>query len=854
MLHSPLALLLAASQAALPTDTPPQAPSPEATARGPATEPGRPGAVLEADRPAEPTVEPPILLDGAEVPWPTDGAGQEAAVVLLLTIDENGVVLESEVVGSGGEAFDQVAREASLSFFFEPAKVDGTPVACQIEFVQHFRQTRAVADQGIAGADPTADATDADATEGGDVPGVEDEEPPTFEAVVRDHSVAEEKRQSAQAVKIVEIREARSQSADLGQVLARQEGVEVRRTGGLGSTARFALNGLADDQIRFFLDGVPLELSGYPLGIANVPVNLIERVDIYRGVVPIRLGADALGGAVDLIRAPLRGGSHGAASLQVGSFGTARLALSGSHLHETSGFFARGHFFADTTENDYGVDVDVANERGQMKRAHLERFHDGYQALGGGLELGVQERPFADRLALRVFGSTSEKELQHNLVMRGVPYGEAEYGTDSWGGQLLYEKAFSDFHVEAIGGIGWQSTDFLDVSDWVYDWYGRRVSQRTRPGELGEYPTDQTIWQRSTYARGNFAWDVAEGHTLRLSLAPTLTSRTGEERRDTPNRQALEGERTLTTLVTGLEWEVDLFDDHLEVIVFAKDYRYAARAEEPRAGGGFRERNLDLDRLGGGVATRLRLGGPVMLKASYERATRLPRADELFGNGVLIHENLDLVPETSHNLNLGLATAPIRTDVGAFRGEINGFARLTENLIVLLGTDRDWRFQNVFGADAFGVEGAAGWTSPEGLVHLDANATFQDVRNTSGEGTFGDFEGARLPNRPWFFANAAARLSIRNVATDQDELSPFWNLRYVHEFFRGWEGAGRLDTKDMVPGQWLQTAGVGYRLSRGEATFGLTAEVENLADSRTFDFFGVQRPGRATWIKGTVEY
>ena len=38
-----------------------------------------------------------------------------------------------------------------------------------------------------------------------------------------------------------------------------------------------------------------------PFGIANVPVNLIERVEIYRGVVPIRFGADALGGAVNLV-------------------------------------------------------------------------------------------------------------------------------------------------------------------------------------------------------------------------------------------------------------------------------------------------------------------------------------------------------------------------------------------------------------------------------------------------------------------------------------------------------------------------------------------------------------------------
>jgi hypothetical protein len=70
----------------------------------------------------------------------------------------------------------------------------------------------------------------------------------------------------------------------------------VRRDGGLGSIARFPLNRLYDNQERFFLDAVPLEIAGYPFGFANVPVNVIKRVEVFRGVVPIRFGADALGG------------------------------------------------------------------------------------------------------------------------------------------------------------------------------------------------------------------------------------------------------------------------------------------------------------------------------------------------------------------------------------------------------------------------------------------------------------------------------------------------------------------------------------------------------------------------------
>ncbi|MCP3140357.1 TonB-dependent siderophore myxochelin receptor MxcH [Pyxidicoccus xibeiensis] len=822
------------------------------------TPPGEPPATPEpaATQEAAPAsgLVPPRRIDTVAVPYPEAerAAGREGEVVLRLTLDEHGVVTESEVVRSAGEAFDEAIRTASRSFRFEPARVDGEAVACQIELVHSFRLD--------AAAPPPQEPSPPEATAKAPAPTPEAPAPADGkgrETTVSGRSEAERLRQSAEAVKVISTRRAKARSADLGQVLASQEGVEVRRAGGLGSTALFSLNGLTDDQVRFFLDGVPLDLAGYPFGVANVPVNLVDSVQLYRGVVPVRYGADALGGAVNLTSAPLEAGLHGAASLQGGAFGTFRLTLGGSYKPAADGFFARAHFFADTTDNDYPVDTEVADDRGTIIPVTVRRFHDGYQALGGGVEAGATGLAWADCFTLRAFGSTHDKELQHNLVMEGPPFGEARYGATALGAQLLYEKALPGaVRLDVLAGYGWQTTELVDVSEWVYDWYGNRVNVREEPGELGDGATDQTLWQQSVYGRANVGWSLAKAQTLRLSVAPTLTLRTGEERRPaTPSDpDRLAAERSILSLVTGLEYEVDLFDEALEVIAFAKDYVYAGRAQEVTETGGWRSKDRDLHRFGGGAALRLRLGEPVYLKASYERATRLPRADEVFGNGVLILENLDLAPEHSHNLNVGVATVPLRTGLGSFRGELNGFARLADNLILLTGRDRNWSYQNVHGARVLGVEGAAGWSSPGGLVSLDANATVQDARNTSAEGTFGAFEGRRLPNRPWLLANATARVSLRQLAFGEDELSPFWSTRYVHGFFRYWEGLGVVSSKDTIDAQLVQAAGVGYRVRRGGVTLGLTAELENLTDAKVFDFFGVERPGRAGWLKGTLEY
>lgn len=113
---------------------------------------------------------------------------------------------------------------------------------------------------------------------------------------------------SAQAVSVIETTEARQKTGDLGEVLSQSEGVSVRRAGGLGSGMRFSLNGLTDDQIRFFVDDIPLEFSPYSLGLANIPVNLINRLEVYKGVLPVKFGADALGGGVNVVTYPIESG------------------------------------------------------------------------------------------------------------------------------------------------------------------------------------------------------------------------------------------------------------------------------------------------------------------------------------------------------------------------------------------------------------------------------------------------------------------------------------------------------------------------------------------------------------------
>lgn len=793
-------------------------------------------------------IQPPVLI--AEVPavYPETARanGLEGTVLLRLTIDAQGFVTEAEVLEPLGHELDEAARTAALQLRFEPARRSGAAVPARIRYPYEFRLPPAAAPVGSPATLASQPA-----------PAPRPALPPSAAVdvtVAGARSEAERLQQSAAAVNVVDTRRAQRQTADLGEVLARTQGVAVRRDGGLGTASRFSLNGLYDEQVRFFVDEIPLEIAGFPLGITNVPVNLVERVEVYRGVVPVRFGADALGGAVNLVT-DQRYRQRLAASYQVGSFGTQRMTIDGRYRHAATGVIAGVTGFFDITKNDYDITVPVADARGRSTPTTLPRFHDGYNAYGATLEVGVVDRPWAKRLLVRGTLSSYDKELAHNIVMT-VPYGDVHYGEQVYGASARYEVTLAkDWALEVVGSYAYRVANYVDEGQWVYDWKGQRVRERSAPGEVEGRAHDQLSWQHSWFGRALVTWSILPEHKLRASLAPAFAARRGDERiqADPSARDPLSAQRDLFTFVSGLEYELSAWRERVANVLFVKDYYYQANSEEPLAGGNFRKRDSDTHSQGLGDSLRVRITPWLYAKASYEYATRLPSPYEVFGNGVLVRANLALEPEVSHNANLGPRLELTQTPWGALTVDINAFWRHSDRLIVLLGNDRYFTYENVYEARGLGLENAASWSAPERWLTLDGMFSWQDVRNVSSKGGFGAFEGDRIPNRPYMFASWGARARLPALSGPRDSLEPFYSGRYVHAFFRSWESQGLREYKQTVDAQVTQSVGVSWTLQRDYLAVTTTLELDNLTDARVYDNFGVQRPGRAFYVKVTGE-
>ena len=118
----------------------------------------------QTPRPETPTIIPPRMKQFVDAALPEGAADavpddvDHLSVVLVLTIAVDGTVPEVELRSGVGEPFDSAAVAAAGAFVFEPALVDGEPVAVTVPYTYVFAITRS--------ALPPEDAEEVPAAEG----------------------------------------------------------------------------------------------------------------------------------------------------------------------------------------------------------------------------------------------------------------------------------------------------------------------------------------------------------------------------------------------------------------------------------------------------------------------------------------------------------------------------------------------------------------------------------------------------------------------------------------------------------------------------------------------------------------
>ena len=661
-------------------------------------------------------------------------------------------------------------------------------------------------------------------------------------------------REGAFAVGALNIRLQASTLQSLTRAIDKTAGIRIREEGGVGSDFDLSINGMSGNSIRYFLDGMPLDAKGTGITLANLPVNIIDRVEIYKGVIPASFGSDALGGAVNIITSR-RTRNYLDFSYGFGSFHTHKADFSAQYTGKKTGIVIKPVISANYSKNDYLMrDVKVRNEEHTaFVIKDLPRFHDDYLSLFGQLEAGVVDRSWTDAFFVSASVSKIDRDIQTGATQDNV-IGMAERHTESPNVAARYEKA--DFLTEGMQLQASVSQTFdhswtIDTTYRRYYWDGTYIDGsyseiRHRGKTLRHYRRPLTV------VRANLDYRFSQGHDVALNY--TL-NRVGNRQEDTWDEDFVPTDDVLAKHVVSLSYDQSLLAGRLNNAFFVKDYinhLTVGQNELPSTTGADKVKGSNTQNyLGGGVGSRYLFLEELAVKGSYEHSVRLPISREVLGNGSTVYPNLALKPEISENFNLGLFGTAGLGGGHSLSYEVNGFVRLVDNFIraQMSETESMMQYVNVAAVHIKGVDGEVRYDWA-GKLHLAVNASYDDSRDMRKYTQSGDISITyknRTPNRPWAWCNAEASYTFRNVGLRDSRLRLSCDYQWVHWFYLTWEAFGSASTKSKVPTQHITNASLLY--SWHNSRYNISLECTNLFDALAFDNYRLQKPGRAFFLK-----
>lgn len=164
-------------------------------------------------------------------------------------------------------------------------------------------------------------------------------------------------KEGAFAVNALDIKPIVNSLNNLNDLVNRTTGIKVREEGGVGSDFDLSINGLSGNSVRYFLDGMPLDTKGSGVSLANLPINIIDRIEIYKGVVPASLGTDALGGTINIITKQEKK-DYLDVSYGIGSFHTHKADLNAQFVEKKTGLIVRPTVGINYSKNDYRMNTE----------------------------------------------------------------------------------------------------------------------------------------------------------------------------------------------------------------------------------------------------------------------------------------------------------------------------------------------------------------------------------------------------------------------------------------------------------------------------------------------------------------
>ncbi len=589
----------------------------------------------------------------------------------------------------------------------------------------------------------------------------------------------------------INTREFTNTTKTLSEALAKAPGMKIRESGGVGSDMAVTMDGFNGKHVKVFIDGVPQEGVGSSFGLNNIPVNFADRIEIYRGVVPVGFGVDAIGGIINIVTPRRQRKWFMDASYSYGSFNTHKSYVNfGQTLR--NGFKYEINAFQNYSDNNYKVDVPVEDfTTGSLDTKTLyrvNRFNDKYHNEAVMAKLGFVNKSWADRILVGINYSHMYQEVQTG-VRQKIVFGQKHRHGNTLMGSLEYSKRNL-------------LTQGLDVSF------------------------------NANYNRNLLTTPPSEDEFAKV----TSKNIVGLSYRYTPVRQ-------------------------VSLSAFGKQYHQyvSGPVATTSAQDEYTVASHTVDYLGYGVASTWFMPLGFQLKASYEKAYRLPTIEEIFGDEDLEMGEMDIKPEYSNNINLNLSydatfgSHTVYVESGLIYRDTRDY--IQRNIASLSGGKFAATYINYGKVKTAGVNVSARYSFSK-WMSLGGNLTYMNVRDkcrTMPNTTAANLSyGQRMPNLPYFFADSDINFYWIGLGRKANTLTVTYDNQYTHKFCYYSSIIGSNSDEYMIPDQFAHNLTFTYSIRSGR--YNISLECRNFTDAKLYDNFSLQKAGRAFYGKFRIYF
>lgn len=667
------------------------------------------------------------------------------------------------------------------------------------------------------------------------------------DVIVLGKSKAQRHREVPSAITIIDSQELKYKTATLNEILDNAAGIKVAQQGGLGNASRIIIQGLDGKRIGIFINGMPMGNSD-EFQLSSIPIDMVDEVEIYKGIIPAWLGGDGLGGAVNIRLKDFKK-NHLEMAFEAASYNTYIGSLQLKHyLGKTSTALHAGATM-NYAKNNYSFSSPF--ELGRI----IHRDHDAYTH--GGFNVGISSQQWwFDQFDLTLSADYYRKEIQGGLMNVQNNIQHAFTRTRSASTSLSLEKSFLKGRLTAQfhSIVGFSLVNQVDTSHYCYDFIGNRFPSGSGRGEIGAVPNDSHDRHTTVRELLNLTYKIGNNQLVTW----TTNYRYGckmpkDELADSYSRLPTSGYPSrLHSIVSGLTHElklyggkftnelgIKLFNHHSEVLPFAEaimlqDKLKASTNHSTMAG------------WSEAMALHLLPNNALTLKASVQSTVRMPIAEELFGDGVLLLPSEKLRPERSFNINAGAIWLINAMRYPQVRIGINTFYMSAKDMIKLMYSSMNMAYDNIGKVRVMGFDMEME-SKLNRWLDLQGNITWQDARDMRKEAVGGgeNFHYRyRIPNMPYLFGNVGVRLHKDGLLSKSSSSAFASTFGFTKAFSYNWE-ASKHNTM-LIPARYCWDVAVHHSFNK---RCQLSFEIRNILNRENWAEFRYPMERRTFHLK-----